>query len=180
MRNPTIKPDRPNAAGKALPGCSTLPPMDPASPGGYTVASGPQAPRQGRNSGAESAKPAKADRKAAQGRKRAQASGKRWRMLNAFIDAGGADLRPNDWRVWLVLFRDAKGDTARTSQKYVARRLGVDRKTVGRAVKRLQAVGLLDVLHRGGFRRGPSTYRLRPMPADPPTGQAGNAPTERP
>jgi biotin operon repressor len=168
-----MKTDRPNPAAKALPGCSTLPPMDSASPGGCAVASAPQSPREGRNPGAESATPAKADRKTAQGRKLAQASGKRWRMLNEFIDAGGADLRPNDWRVWLVLFRDAKGDTARTSQKYVAKRLNLDRKTVGRAVKRLQAAGLLDVLHRGGFRRGPSTYRLRPTPAD-------NAPPERP
>ncbi len=167
-----MKTDRPNPAGKALPGCSTLPPMDGPStclrPAGTA-----QNAREGRDIGAESATPAKADRKTAQGRKRAQASGKRWRMLNEFIDAGGADLRPNDWRVWLVLFRDAKGDTARTSQKYVAKRLNLDRKTVGRAVKRLQTAGLLDVLHRGGFRRGPSTYRLRPMPAD-------NAPRERP
>jgi biotin operon repressor len=168
-----MKTDRPNPAAKTLPGCSTLPPMDSASPGGFAVASDPQSPREGRNPGAKSATPAKADPKTAQGRKLAQASGKRWRMLNAFIDAGGADLRPNDWRLWLVLFRDAKGDTARTSQKYVARRLNLDRKTVGRAVKRLQAAGLLDVLHRGGFRRAPSTYRLRPTPAD-------NAPPERP
>jgi biotin operon repressor len=170
-----MKTDRPNPAGKALPGCSTLPPMDGPSTC-HRPAGTAQDTRAGRNTGAESATPAKADRKTAQGRnrdRRAVLSKGRWRMLNEFIDAGGADLRPNDWRVWMVLFRDAKGDTARTSQKYVAKRLNLDRKTVGRAVKRLQAAGLLDVLHRGGFRRGPSTYRLRPTPAD-------NAPREQP
>jgi DNA-binding MarR family transcriptional regulator len=42
----------------------------------------------------------------------------------------------------VVLFRDAKGDTARTSQNYLAKRLNLDRKTVGRAVKGLEAAAL--------------------------------------
>ncbi len=156
-----MKTDREGRSGKALPGCSTLAPID-----------APQTGRGTRNSGADAANSAKVDPKVGHTCQRAQASGKRWARLNAFVDAGGAGLRSNDWRVWLVLFRDAKGDTARTSQNYVAKRLNLDRKTVGRAVKRLEAAGLLDVLHRGGFRRGPSTYRLHSTPVH-------NAPPER-
>jgi biotin operon repressor len=116
------------------------------------------------NSGGESTNSGKVAPETARPRKRGQASGKRWAMLNAFVDAGGTALRSNDWRVWLVLFRDARGDTACTSQNHIAKRLNLDRKTIGRAVKRLESAGLLAVLYRGGFRRGPSIYRLHSMP----------------
>lgn len=91
-------------------------------------------------------------------------------MLNLFVDAGGVDQRPNDWRVWMVLFRDARGNTVKVSQKYIAERLSVDRKTVGRAIRRLRDAGLVKLVRQGGFRRGSSIYQISSCPSTSETG----------
>lgn len=85
---------------------------------------------------------------------------KRWAEFNAFIDRTARLLRPIDALVWLTLFRDARGRTVTVSQAYIADRLGVCRRTVSRAIGRLQAVRLVSIERSGGFRRGPNTYRL--------------------
>jgi hypothetical protein len=88
----------------------------------------------------------------------------RFEVLNAFVDGGMADLSRAELAVWLTLYRDTKPDgTARVSADGIARRAGVDRRTVLRALKRLEHDRkMLKVLRRGGLNRGPSTYRVFP------------------
>ncbi len=61
----------------------------------------------------------------------------RFAVLNTFVDFGIVDskLTPAEVVVWLVLYRDTKGDgTARTAQADIARRAGLNVRTVRRAV----------------------------------------------
>ncbi|MEI7837554.1 MAG: helix-turn-helix domain-containing protein, partial [Planctomycetota bacterium] len=126
-----------NESGQ-LQGCDTLPPM---------------------------LTPEEAARQAAQGLKKPkgkrQGRGGRFGMLNTFVDCTMATLPRTDALVWIVLFRDVHGDTAKSAQAYIADRAGVCRRTVKTAIKRLTAAGLVDVVHRGGLNRGLSIYRIR-------------------
>ena len=90
----------------------------------------------------------------------------RFAVLNDFVDFTLPDLSRAEIAVWLVLYRDTRGGTARTSYDDLARRAGCDRRNVGRALRRLERLGLLKVVHRGGLRRGVSRYRVRPLPDD--------------
>jgi len=126
-----------NTAPPILPGCSVLPPMD-------DDATRRPAP----------AKPSKAAKRKAAGR---------FAVLNTFIDFTMRDLPRAQLAVWLVLYRDARDGKARTSQVDIARRAGVDVRTVKRAIVQLERQGLLKIVHRGGLRRGPSTYRVHPL-----------------
>src|SRR5262245_7981891 len=104
-----------------------------------------------------------------QGRNRDKAKGKtgeRFVVLNAFVDFTLAELSRAEIAVWLVLYRDTRDGTARTSYDDIARRAGLNRRNVGRAVRRLEGRGLLKVVHRGGFRRGVSRYRVRGLLKD--------------
>ncbi|MFO0821972.1 MAG: helix-turn-helix domain-containing protein [Gemmataceae bacterium] len=90
----------------------------------------------------------------------------RFAVLNAFVDFGiaDADLTPAESIVWLVLFRDVKGEgTARTAQADIARRAGLDVRTVRRAVASLEAKGMLQTVRRGRLNAGPSVYRVHPI-----------------
>jgi hypothetical protein len=89
--------------------------------------------------------------------------GRRFVMMNTFVDCTLATLPRTDALVWLVLFRDAHGGTAKSAQAYIAERAGVCVRTVKTAIKRLARAGLLDVLHRGGLHRGLSIYRIRSL-----------------
>lgn len=91
--------------------------------------------------------------------KRRQAAG-RFRVLNAFVDATLADLCRGDIAVWLVLFRDTRDGTARTSQADIARRAGLSDRGVRCALRRLERRGLLRCVYRGGLNRGASRYRV--------------------
>jgi hypothetical protein len=104
-----------------------------------------------------------------QGRDREKAKGKageRFAVLNGFVDFGLAELSRAEIAVWLVLYRDTRDGTARTSYDDMARRAGLNRRNVGRAVRRLEGRGLVKVVHRGGLRRGVSRYRVRGLPKD--------------
>jgi hypothetical protein len=90
-------------------------------------------------------------------------AGERFDVLNAFVDFTLASLPRNAIAVWLVLWRDTRDGTARTSMANLARRAGCSPRTVVRAVKALESAGLVDVVYRGGFRRGPSRYRVRAL-----------------
>jgi CRP-like cAMP-binding protein len=97
--------------------------------------------------------------------KRRAARSERFAALNAFVDFGiaSAELTPAESLVWLVLFRDTKGNgTARTAQADVARRAGLDVRTVRRAVAALEAKGMLRTVRRGRLNAGPSVYRVHP------------------
>ncbi len=67
---------------------------------------------------------------------------------------------------WLVLYRDTRNGTARTSAADVARRIGASRRTVIGAIGRLRKRGLLTLVYRGGLNRGPSIYRVHPLPGE--------------
>jgi hypothetical protein len=90
----------------------------------------------------------------------------RFTVLNAFVDFALADLSRGEVAVWLVLYRDTRDGTARTSYDALARRAGLNRRNVGRAVRRLEARGLVKVVRRGGLGRGTSSYRVRGLPKD--------------
>lgn len=94
-----------------------------------------------------------------------QATG-RFRTLNAFVDGALADLTRAEIATWLTLFRDVRDGTARTGYSDLARRAGLDRRSVGRALRRLKARGLIAVICRGGLGRGPSRYRVCGVPRD--------------
>jgi hypothetical protein len=94
-------------------------------------------------------------------------TGNRFAVLNAFVDFTMQGLTRNEIAVWLVLYRDTKADgTARTSQADMARRAGMGRRTVVRAIARLEWRGLLKRVYRGSIHRGMSVYRIRALPPD--------------
>lgn len=99
--------------------------------------------------------------------KQERSSGNRFAVLNDFVDFSMAGLLPTDALVWLVLYRDTKVGVARTAQSDIARRAGIGRRTVVRAVERLQKHGLLTVVRHGGLNRGPSTYRVHRSKKEP-------------
>jgi DNA-binding transcriptional ArsR family regulator len=113
---------------------------------------GPAPPRTGRHG-------RQGDRGKAKGK-----AGERFAVLNAFVDFALADLSRAEIAVWLVLYRDTRDGTARTSYDDLARRTGLNRRNVGRALRRLERLGLLRVVHRGGFRRGVSRYAAKGLP----------------
>jgi DNA-binding transcriptional ArsR family regulator len=88
------------------------------------------------------------------------ASRNRWSELNEFIDFAIQKLSRTDALIWLVLFRDARNGIAKSSQTSIATRTGVSRRTVVRAIKRLQGMGLLEIAKQGGLNRGTNHYRL--------------------
>jgi hypothetical protein len=90
-------------------------------------------------------------------------AGDRFKVLNAFVDWTLAKLSRATISVWLVLFRDTRDGTARTGMTDLARRAGCSRRAVVSAVKKLEELGLLNVVYRGGLRRGVSRYRVRPL-----------------
>lgn len=91
----------------------------------------------------------------------------RFEVLNAFVDTSMANLMRSELAVWLVLCRDTKPDgTARASFDDIARRAGIDRRSVTRAIGTLKRKKLLQVVRKGGLNRGPSTCRVFPYPME--------------
>jgi DNA-binding transcriptional ArsR family regulator len=88
----------------------------------------------------------------------------RFVALNKLVDCTLAELSRAEIAVWLVLYRDTRDGSALASYDWIAPRAGVDRRNVGRALRRLQARGLVRVLRRGGLGRGASRYRVRGVP----------------
>ncbi len=93
-------------------------------------------------------------------------TGQRFAVLNEFVDFALADLSRAEIAVWLVLYRDTRNGTARTSYDDLARRAGLNRRNVGRALRRLEKRGLVKTIHRGGPRQGASRYRVQGLPTD--------------
>jgi Helix-turn-helix domain len=108
-----------------------------------------------------------ADRKASKPSKLKGTSRGRFALLNTFIDFTMGELSRADIIVWMVLYRDSKKGIARTAQTDIARRGKINRRTVGRSIRRLATRGLLKIVHQGGFRRGVSFYRVRGLATDP-------------
>jgi CRP-like cAMP-binding protein len=88
-------------------------------------------------------------------------------VLNAFVDSTMADLSRAELAAWLCLYRDTRPNgEARASFDDIARRAGIDRRSVARALGKLKARKMLRVVRRGGRDRGPSTYRVFPYPME--------------
>ena len=86
----------------------------------------------------------------------------RWQLLNTYVDVYARDLKDAEAKVWIALYRDAKGDSlARTGQTDLAKRCGVGLRTVQTAIARLKAKGFLELVRRGRINAGPSTYRVK-------------------
>jgi hypothetical protein len=90
--------------------------------------------------------------------------GERFAILNAFVDVSLAGLTGAEAKVWMILFRDTKASTgtARTGQSDMARRAGIDARSVRRALETLQAKGMIHLVRRGRLNGGPSIYRVHP------------------
>lgn len=93
---------------------------------------------------------------------RAKRGSGRFSVLNTFVDVTLRQLDRTAAVVWLILYRDTKPNgLARTGQADISRRAGVTVRTVYTALRRLEKLGLLLVVHKGGLNRGASIYRLR-------------------
>lgn len=103
----------------------------------------------------------------AKGKPSRRKTGDRFAVLNAFVDAGMVGLSKVEALTWLVLYRDTKDGTACTSEGNIAARVGCSKRAVTKAVGRLRRRGLLVQLFRGGINRGPSRYRVLPIPRPP-------------
>ena len=90
----------------------------------------------------------------------------RFKVFNAFVDFTAGELRRSELLVWLTLYRDTRDGIATTSQRDIANRCGINRKTVERSIESLIGRGLLVVVRTGGFRRGSASYRVLPIDRD--------------
>jgi hypothetical protein len=111
----------------------------------------------------EAARAADAARRPA-GRPKRRTRSERFATLNAFVDVGMAKLTGAEAKVWLILYRDTKGNgLARTGQADIARRAGLKPRMVRYALTSLEAKGMVSVVRRGRLNAGPSIYRVRPV-----------------
>jgi hypothetical protein len=73
-------------------------------------------------------------------------------------------LHPLAVAVWCWLWRCERKGFARASERKLANRFGVDRKTVRARLDELNAAGFLSVARRGVHGRRATVYRVRTMP----------------
>lgn len=106
-------------------------------------------------------------RKAPAGRA-GDASRFRFVTLNAFVDEVARYLDDTERSTWHVLYRhaDAATSTAEVSISTIAEKTGRSERSVIRAIEHLTKCGLIERLHRGRRRTGPSRYRVATRPAD--------------
>lgn len=89
----------------------------------------------------------------------------RFTVLNRFIDESVQLLTNAEAVTWFVLFRDVKPNgSACMAHSQIAEKLGCDRRTVARALKKLEDKGLITVVKRGGLNRGSNVYRVHATP----------------
>lgn len=95
-------------------------------------------------------------------RKCADAVGRRWRLLNAFVDGGVVGLERADVVVWVVLFRHARADgMVKVARTRLVAITGLASGTVKRAIRRLVAAGWLERIRRGGPSSGVAIYCVK-------------------
>jgi hypothetical protein len=83
--------------------------------------------------------------------------------FNGFVDLGLRQLSRSEIVAYLILLRDTKPDgRARTSYSDIAARGGISRRSAISAVQSLVDRGVVEVLRRGGFNVGPSSYCVVP------------------
>lgn len=92
----------------------------------------------------------------------------RFATMNTFIDDVARYLEDTEKASWHVLYRhaDAATSTAEVSIATVAEKVGRSERSVIRAIEHLTKCGLIERLHRGRRRTGPSRYRIATRPAN--------------
>ncbi|MGH7192267.1 MAG: hypothetical protein ACREJM_01895 [Candidatus Saccharimonadales bacterium] len=134
---------------RILPGCTTLPPMKPATNGRHAPTTG--AANDGKTGGKSNAK---------------RKTGDRFAVLNAFIDFTMGELDRGEIAVWLTLFRDTRDGVAQVSQVSIARRAGMGRRGVQKVLAKLVNKGLVKIVLKGRMGKGASRYRIRSIPPE--------------
>ncbi|MBX3435305.1 MAG: winged helix-turn-helix transcriptional regulator [Pirellulales bacterium] len=114
--------------------------------------------------GTEPALAAAPQRSASAGKANRRLTAGRFDVLNTFVDETLGGLCRGDVAVWLILYRDTRDGTARTSQADIGRRAGLSVRGAAKALRRLEQRGLLKTIFRGGLNRGASRYRVLPRP----------------
>ncbi len=112
-------------------------------------------------------------------RHKLEATKRKIRGWNAFVDLLVPGLPPVQALVWAVLYRHATDGVVTRSNALLANDLRVSDKTIRRAITALRKAGLLHVVQQGGMHVGASTYRLavRNMKGSQPE-SAANEPAE--
>lgn len=129
---------------------------------------GQEPPPLHRMNGRESTPPARHQRqKQAKGKLARRKTGDRFAVLNAFVDAGMAGLSRVEIATWFVLYRDVRNGTACVSEESIAVRIGCSVRAVTNALRALRNRGQVLQVFRGGQDRGPSRYRVHPLPHPP-------------
>ena len=123
-------------SGRPIAGCEVLSPMEPSGPT------------------ARNGKP-----------KNKKLSAQRFETLNNFVDFTAAALSRSEVLVWLILYRDTRNGIAKVSQADIARRGGMNARSVRRALEKLESSALVTVAKRGGFRQGATAYQVHPLKA---------------
>lgn len=87
--------------------------------------------------------------------------GDRYAALNGFVDVALRDAGGAEAKVWLVLYRDVRGGVARTGMGDIARRAGLSRRGVVKALNALKVRGLVERTSKGTVGGLPNSYRLK-------------------
>ena len=104
-------------------------------------------------------------------------SNHRFEILNAFVDFGIKDLSRSEIAVWLILYRDTKHDgTATTSQTDIARRGGLETRSVKRSFASLLKRGVVRLVRRGNPAKGASRYTVNPSVIIDPASESRGTP----
>ena len=93
--------------------------------------------------------------------RRSGKTGERFAVLNQFVDVRMADLTRAQLVTWLTLYRDTRDGMARTSASDIARRGGLSRQSVQKAIWTLKKLGLLEHVYKGGLGRGLSIFKVQ-------------------
>jgi predicted ArsR family transcriptional regulator len=84
------------------------------------------------------------------------------------MDVTYRELHPTEAGIWLLLFRDARGDIATAGIADLAERAGCSARWARKALVSLREKKLIEVVKKGRSGRYVSTYRITPLlPAKP-------------
>ena len=102
----------------------------------------------------------------------AKTTSNRFAELNSFVDRSMVGLTRVELATWLVLWRDTRNGTVRTSVSDVARRAGATRRAATDAMAKLRKRRLLTVITPGGMNRGASVQKVHSLPQSPDEGHS--------
>jgi len=119
----------------------------------------------GKRKAREAASPATAPARAPLAKPASPASD-RWQTLNAFVDVIAPRLTLAERAVWFVLYRHARDGVVDVSSRGLATAAAVDKMTVVRALRVLEAVGLVWPVWKSGRKGSPSKYAMHHRPGE--------------